>query len=80
MVHPNTPILIGAGLTVNRNKDVAHAKPPLDLLVDAARAALADTTQEAALRDAIDAVAGLRFVTASPEARRLPGGHYSNPA
>ena len=79
MVQPNTPILIGAGLTVNKNKDIAHAKTPLDLLVDAARAALADTGQEAEMRAAIDAVAGLRFITASPEARGMPGGHYPNP-
>lgn len=79
MVQANTPILIGAGLTVHKNKDLAQAKSPLDLLVEAADQALRDCGQEAGVRARLDAVAGLRFITASPEARNMPAGHYPNP-
>ncbi len=79
MVQSNTPILIGAGLVVDKNKDVTQAKTPLDLLVEAAELALADSGQNDTVRAQLDAVAGLRFITASPEARDMPSGHYPNP-
>ena len=79
MLHDNTPILIGAGLTVQKQKDLDKAKSPVDLMADAGHLALADSGAGAALGEAIDTIASIRFVTDSPEARALPLGHYSNP-
>ncbi len=75
MPNDNTPILIGAGLTVQKEKDVVKAKSPLALLSEAAERALADA---GASVDAIDTMAGIRFVTDSPEGRNLPFGKYKN--
>ena len=76
MVQDNTPILIGAGLTVQKEKDLSKVKSPLALLAEAAETALADAG--GAARANIDAVAGIRFVTDSPEGRMLPFGKYKN--
>ena len=75
MPQDNTPILVGTGLTVQKEKDVTKAKSPLALLTEAAERALADA---GAGREAIDTMAGIRFVTDSPEGRNLPFGKYKN--
>jgi acetyl-CoA C-acetyltransferase len=75
----NTPILVGAGMVVQKEKDLNKALSPLDLLVAAAQNALQDTGLGQGLLAHIDAVAGLRFITDSPEARGLPFGQYPNP-
>ena len=79
MIHDNTPILIGAGMTVNRKRDLDKLKSPLQLLSEAAAIAFADTGAEEIVKAALDSTAGLRFVTDSPEARGMPFGKYSNP-
>ena len=42
MVQDNTPVLIGAGMTVQKEKDLEKVKSPLGLLSEAAQNALAD--------------------------------------
>ena len=79
MVHDNTPILVGAGLTVQKQKDLAKAKSPVQLMADAAGVALDDCGQSAGVSAALDTVASIRFITDSPEARAIPFGQYSNP-
>lgn len=79
MTNPNTPILVGAGLTVQKERDPAKAKSPVDLLADAAQSAFADTGT-ADVAQAVDTVASIRFITESPEARDFPFGIYLNPA
>ena len=37
MTNPNTPILIGAGLTVQKERDPSKAKSPVELLAEAAQ-------------------------------------------
>ena len=64
MPNDNTPILIGSGLTVQKEKDASKAKSPLALLAEAAKTAIADAALDKAQ---IDTVAGIRFVTDSPE-------------
>ena len=71
----NTPILIGTGLTVEKEKDLEKISSPLALLSAAAQNALADAGADKA---AIDTMAGIRFVTDSPEGRDLPFGKYKN--
>jgi acetyl-CoA C-acetyltransferase len=79
MIHDNTPILIGAGLTVQKEKDLDKAKSPVAVMADAARIALDDCGVGADIDAAVDTVGSIRFVTDSPEARHLPVGRYSNP-
>ena len=79
-IHDNTPILIGCGLTVQKEKNPQNAKAPIDLLVEAGALALADTGDDKAVRAAVDAVGSIRFITDSPEARAIPYGKYPNPA
>ena len=79
MIQDNTPILIGVGMTVNRERELDKLKSPLQLLSEAAALAFADTGAQDRVKAAIDSTAGLRFVTDSPEARGLPFGKYSNP-
>ena len=81
MIADSTPILIGAGMTVQKEKDLEKAKSPIQQQVDAAEIALHDTGQAANLRAALDGFAAIRSVIDSPEsdANKLPCGHYSNP-
>ena len=79
MTNPNAPILVGAGLTVQKQKDPARAKSPIELLAAAAQLALSDTGQST-IAQAVDTVASIRFITDSPEARDFPFGIYLNPA
>ena len=79
MTNPNTPILVGAGLTVQKQRDPAKAKSPVELLADAAQLALGDTGY-CSIAQAVDTVASIRFITDSPEARDFPFGIYLNPA
>ena len=79
MTDPNTPILIGAGLTVQKERDPAKAKSPVDLLAEAAQIAFGDTGHSS-IAQAVDTVASIRFITDSPEARDFPFGIYLNPA
>ncbi|MDC0147508.1 acetyl-CoA acetyltransferase [Alphaproteobacteria bacterium] len=80
MIHDNTPILVGSGLIVQKEKDLSKAKSPVELLADAARVALDDCGQTGGVGEAVDTIASIRFVTDSPEARSLPYGQYANPA
>lgn len=79
MTNPNTPILVGAGLTVQKQRDPAKAKSPVELLADAAQLAFGDTGHST-IAQAVDTVASIRFITDSPEARDFPFGIYLNPA
>ena len=79
MTNPNTPILIGAGLTVQKERNPAKAKSPVDLLAEAAQLAFGDTGN-CSIAQAVDTVASIRFITDSPEARDFPFGIYLNPA
>ena len=79
MTNPNTPILIGAGLTVQKERDPSKAKSPVDLLAEAAQLAFGDTGN-AGIAQVVDTVASIRFITDSPEARDFPCGIYLNPA
>ena len=60
MPQDNTPILIGAALTVQKEKDLEKVKSPLALLSEAAEKALADAGAD---KQSIDTMAGIRFVT-----------------
>ena len=73
----NTPILVGLGMTTQKERDPMRAQSPLELLVDASQQALTDCGVSPT---DIDVVAATRFITDSPEARGLPFGNYSNPA
>lgn len=79
MTNPNTPILVGAGLTVQKQRDPAKAKSPVELLADAAQLAFGDAGHST-IAQAVDTVASIRFITDSPEARDFPFGIYLNPA
>ena len=79
MTNPNTPILIGAGLTVQKERDPSKAKSPVDLLAEAAQLAFGDTGN-AGIAQVVDTVASIRFISDSPEARDFPCGIYLNPA
>ncbi len=79
MEHDKMPVLIGAGLAVQREKDATKAKSPIGLLQQATESALADTGQGRAVQAALTSIAVVRFVTDSPEARGFPIGRYSNP-
>ncbi len=80
-INDNTPILVGSGITVQKEKDLAKASSPIQQQVDAAEIALADTGRGADVRATVDTVAAIRSVLDSPDsdARALPCGHYSNP-
>ena len=60
MIAEHTPILVGIGQCVVRDPAVRLASP-MDLLAEAARAALADSGAAAALAARIDTVAAIRF-------------------
>ena len=79
MTDSNTPILVGAGLTVQKQPDPAKAKSPAELLAEAAQLALGDTGCGSTAQ-AVDTVASIRFIADSPEARDFPFGIYLNPA
>ena len=71
MTNPNTPILIGAGLTVQKERDPAKAKSPVDLLAEAAQLAFGDTGN-AGIAQAVDTVASIRFITDRPKRAIFP--------
>ncbi|MBE8220356.1 MAG: acetyl-CoA acetyltransferase [Alphaproteobacteria bacterium] len=77
MIHENTPILVGYGMCVQKERDPIKAKAPIELLAEAAQLALDDAAFD---KSAIDTLGSIRFITDSPEARQLPYGKYSNPA
>ena len=68
MTNPNTPILIGAGLTVQKERNPAKAKSPVDLLAEAAQLAFGDTGN-VGIAQAVDTVASIRFITDSRSTR-----------
>ena len=74
-----TPILVGAGQAIDRPRTLKEACAPIDLLLKAARGALKDTGAAQRVMGELDAVAGLRFISDSPEARALPFAKYPNP-
>mgnify|MGYP001349731938 CR=1 FL=1 len=79
MTASNTPILVGSGLTVQKQPDPAKAKSPVELLAEAAQLALGDTGCSSTAKT-VDTVASIRFIADSPEARDFPFGIYLNPA
>ncbi len=77
MVDPRTPILVGCGQIVQKEKNLEKAKDPASLMADAARMALADTGVEG-LVGKLDTVTCTRFVIDSPGTRELPINQYAN--
>ncbi len=73
-----TPILVGCGQLVQKEKDVEKAKSPMDLMADAARLAAADTGLGEKLWPIVDNITVVRFITDSPDSRSLPFGRYRN--
>ncbi len=73
-----TPILVGCGQIVQKEKDVEKAKSPMHLMADAARLAAADTGLGDRLWSAVDNITVVRFITDSPDSGRLPFGKYPN--
>lgn len=78
MIDERTPVLVGCGQLVQKEKDVEKAKSPIDLMADAARLAASDTGLGAKLWDVVDNVTVVRFITDSPDSGRLPFGKYTN--
>ncbi|MAN62559.1 MAG: acetyl-CoA acetyltransferase, partial [Parvibaculum sp.] len=77
MVDPRTPILVGCGQVVQKEKDLDKVKDPASLMADAAKLALADTTI-AELTGMLDTITCTRFVIDSPGSRELPINQYAN--
>jgi acetyl-CoA C-acetyltransferase len=77
MVDPRTPILVGCGQVVQKEKDLDKVKDPASLMADAAKLALADTTI-AELTGKLDTITCTRFVIDSPGSRELPINQYAN--
>jgi acetyl-CoA C-acetyltransferase len=73
-----TPVLVGVGQCVQKEKDVEKAKSPLHLMEDAARLAAKDAGIGDKLWQHVDNITVVRFITDSPDARRLPFGRYGN--
>ena len=73
-----TPVLVGVGQLVQKEKDVEKAKSPLHLLEDAARLAAVDAGLGDKLWPLVDNITVVRFITDSPDSRRLPFGRYEN--
>ena len=63
MVDPRTPVIVGAGQASQRPDDPAQAREPIDLLVDAARAADADAGATRSVLAALDTVAVVDIVS-----------------
>ncbi|MDE1174125.1 MAG: acetyl-CoA acetyltransferase [Parvibaculaceae bacterium] len=78
MIDERTPVLVGCGQLVQKEKDVTKARSPIDFMADAARLAADDTGLGARLWDAVDNVTVVRFITDSPDSGRLPFGKYTN--
>ncbi len=74
------PVLIGVGLAVDREKDATKAQSPLEILLSATEAALADSGVAARVKDKLDAITTVRFVTDSPDSGEIPFGNYNNPS
>ncbi|MGB3809653.1 MAG: acetyl-CoA acetyltransferase [Parvibaculum sp.] len=73
-----TPVLVGVGQLVQKEKDVEKAKSPLHLMEDAARLAAKDAGLGDKLWPLVDNITVVRFITDSPDSRRLPFGRYGN--
>lgn len=73
-----TPILVGCGQLVQKERDVEKAKSPMRLMADAARAAAEDAGLGDRLWRAVDNITVVRFITDSPDSRRLTFGRYAN--
>jgi acetyl-CoA C-acetyltransferase len=80
MVDPRTPILVGCGQLVQKEKDIHIAKSPLALMAQASELAAQDTGLGAKLWDEVDTITSVRFITDSPDSARLPFGRYGNVA
>ncbi|MBI1211566.1 MAG: acetyl-CoA acetyltransferase [Alphaproteobacteria bacterium] len=75
------PILIGAGQLTQRTAQkgkLEESLDPMQLLVDAANKAAADTGVADKIAAALDTIAVVRFTADSSEAGRLPVGQYKN--
>ena len=68
MVDPRTPILVGCGQVVQKEKDLDKVEDPASLMADAAKLALADTTI-AELTGRLDTINCTRFVIDSTGSR-----------
>ncbi|HEX7776468.1 MAG TPA: acetyl-CoA acetyltransferase, partial [Parvibaculum sp.] len=71
-------VLVGVGQCVQKEKDVEKAKSPLHLMEDAARLAARDAGLGDRLWPLVDNITVVRFITDSPDSRRLPFGRYGN--
>ncbi len=81
MTDDRMPILIGCGQLTQRTAQTGkfdESLDPLQLLVEAATRALADTTAADKLKALIDNISVVRFTADSSEAGRLPIGQYTN--
>ena len=78
MLEETTPVLVGCGQVVQKEKDVEKARSPIGLMADAARLAAADTSLGDKLWAGIDTVTTVRFITDSPDAKGFPFGVYPN--
>lgn len=80
-ISSSTPIIVGVGQCVRHwdGIDLGAAPSPLSLQVEAARAALADSGAEKALRTLIDGVVVVRSNLDSIEGIRQPFGRCANP-
>lgn len=63
MIAPRTPVIVGAGQASQRPDDPVQAREPIDLLVDAARAAEADAGAPHSVLAALDTVAVVDIVS-----------------
>ncbi len=81
MLEGSTPILVGAGQSVEREVDPHQAQPPMGLAAQAAAAALADTGLGDSLARHIDTIYAIRSFSDSSNRPRLqlPFGRAQNP-
>ncbi len=80
-IHPNTPILVGAGQRVDHwdGADPAQAPSPLSLAAKACRTAFADSGAASALAATIDRVAVVQAFLDFDRSIRQPFGSCANP-
>src|SRR5215472_9939685 len=83
MPEPKTPILIGGGQFTQRTAregKIAESLSPIAMMEKAARGALADAGQAAALISAVDTVSVVRFTMDSSDVGRAQPRQFRNPA
>ena len=76
-IDPRTPVLVGVAQYVDRDSEPQAALSPVDMLVEVALGAVADSGG-AGIAAAIDTVAVIRLFADSSPAFSSPFGHYTN--